>query len=195
MSIEDFKMYEEWSRYREEAAAQPAVAPPKPMVLASWGSRLGAYLIDGILLGIPMMFFMWEQMRPMMASIASGGGIDPVTGQPDPALMQAFISDMMSFQLRMNIVYAALATVYFVACHGSMGQSLGKMLVGIRLVRSDGADPTYIDAFKRALAYPIAGLVPLVGGLASLLNGLWPLWDDKKQSIGDKIAKTQVVRA
>ena len=43
----------------------------------------------------------------------------------------------------------------------------------------------------------LLGLVPFVGGLTglySLLDDLWPLWDDKKQAIHDKIAKTNVVR-
>ena len=43
----------------------------------------------------------------------------------------------------------------------------------------------------------IVGLVPLVGalsGLYTLLNYLWPLWDDKKQAIHDKIARTNVIR-
>ena len=31
-------------------------------------------------------------------------------------------------------------------------------------------------------------------GIYSLLNYLWPLWDDKKQAIHDKVAKTNVVR-
>ena len=43
----------------------------------------------------------------------------------------------------------------------------------------------------------IIGLIPIIGGLSviySLLDYLWPLWDDKKQAIHDKIAKTNVVR-
>ena len=27
----------------------------------------------------------------------------------------------------------------------------------------------------------------------SLLDGLWPLWDDKRQALHDKVASTQVV--
>jgi uncharacterized RDD family membrane protein YckC len=32
-----------------------------------------------------------------------------------------------------------------------------------------------------------------VFGLLGLLNGLWPLWDDKKQGLHDKVAATNVV--
>jgi uncharacterized RDD family membrane protein YckC len=42
----------------------------------------------------------------------------------------------------------------------------------------------------------LLGAVPLVGslfGLLGLLNNLWPLWDDKKQALHDKVAATNVV--
>ncbi len=194
MAIEDFKMYEEWAAYRDTLASQPVEARPQPVVLAGWGSRFGAYLIDSILLSIPMLFFVWEQFRPMMESFAASATIDPVTGQPDPASTQDFISGMVAMNLRVTVIFGLLATVYYVVCHGSMGQTLGKMLVGIKLIRTDGEKPTFADAAKRALVNPIATVLPVIGGLFWLLNGLWPLWDEKKQSLGDKIAKTLVVR-
>ena len=43
----------------------------------------------------------------------------------------------------------------------------------------------------------LLGLLPVVGCLSfvyTLLDYLWPLWDDKNQAIHDKIAKTNVVR-
>ena len=30
--------------------------------------------------------------------------------------------------------------------------------------------------------------------IVGLLAALWPLWDDKRQALHDKLAKTQVVR-
>ena len=35
---------------------------------------------------------------------------------------------------------------------------------------------------------------PSIFALAGLLDALWPLWDDKRQALHDKLAKTQVVR-
>ena len=42
----------------------------------------------------------------------------------------------------------------------------------------------------RALVYQLSGLF----GPAWLLNVLWPLWDDKRQALHDKAARTNVVR-
>jgi uncharacterized RDD family membrane protein YckC len=43
----------------------------------------------------------------------------------------------------------------------------------------------------------LLSVVPFVGsfaGLFPLLDGLWPLWDDKRQALHDKAARTNVVR-
>ena len=42
----------------------------------------------------------------------------------------------------------------------------------------------------------LLGNIPLVGNLfslAALVDLLWPAWDDKKQALHDKLAKTNVV--
>lgn len=194
MSIEDFTMYDEWNQYRHALAEQPPVVAPRKVVLAGWAARFGAYLIDSILLGIPMMFFVWSEFKPLLDTYIASASVDPATGQVDQAAFQQYMAGMMSLNLKMTLVFVALATVYYVACHGSMGQSLGKMLVGIRLIRRDGGDPTWGDAIRRALVNPIVQVVPVIGGFVMLLNGLWPLWDDNNQSLADKVGGTLVVR-
>jgi uncharacterized RDD family membrane protein YckC len=194
MSIEDFTMYDEWNQYRHALAEQPPAVAPRQVVLAGWGARFGAYLIDSFLLGIPMMFFVWSEFKPLLDTYVASAAVDPATGQVDQTAFQQYVSGMMALNLKMTLVFVALATVYYVACHGSMGQSLGKMLVGIRLIRKDGEDPTWGDAVKRSLVNPIVQIVPVIGGLAMLLNGLWPLWDDHNQSLADKVAGTLVVK-
>ncbi len=194
MSIEDFKMYEEWAAYRETLKEQPVFTKPKELVIARWGRRFGGYLVDSILLSIPLVFFMFQATAPLLAGLQSAA-IDPVTGQPDQAAMQDFIASMMPLQLQMYAIFAGVATVYYVVFHATMGQTLGKMLVGVKVVRTDGEDIGWSHAIKRALINPIVQIVPVIGGLIALLNGLWPLWDEKRQTIGDKIAGTMVVES
>ncbi len=67
------------------------------------------------------------------------------------------------------------------------GQSLGKWLVGIRVVRADYLDVTALTIFKRhAIGYPLS----LLGGG---IGFLWMIWDRKQQGWHDKIARTLVV--
>jgi uncharacterized RDD family membrane protein YckC len=71
--------------------------------------------------------------------------------------------------------------------------------IAVRLRDVPGNPPAAAVA-KRCgfdLALNLVGVIPLIGYAASLgllLNYLWPLWDDKKQALHDKVAGTNVVR-
>lgn len=192
MSIEDFKMYEEWNRYRETLKDEVVVAP-QPVMLATWGRRFGAYIIDNILLSVPLAFYIFTGMSEQFSSQALLASVDPVTGQPDTAAVESLAGGMLALQLKAYLIYVVLGTLYYVVCHGTIGQTVGKMAVGIRLIRDDGSKVGWGVALKRALINPIVQIVPLVGGFVGILNGLWPLWDDRCQSLGDKVARTLVV--
>ena len=75
------------------------------------------------------------------------------------------------------------------------------MAVGIAVrLRDVPGNPPGLAVAKRYgfdIALSVVGVVPLVGTLAgfvALINYLWPLWDDKKQALHDKVAATNVVR-
>ena len=99
------------------------------------------------------------------------------------------------------LINLALGFVYHVGFLMWKQATPGKLLVGLRVRLREQARPDAARHGAAALGRPvrlgIVGLVPYVGsltGLYSLLDYLWPLWDDKKQAIHDKIAKTNVVR-
>ena len=77
------------------------------------------------------------------------------------------------------------------------GQTPGKQLVGIRVVRTDGTASdwgwTFIREFliKFGLFEVAADL--LTFGLASIVDLLWAFWDRDRQTLHDKIMKTVVV--
>jgi uncharacterized RDD family membrane protein YckC len=76
---------------------------------------------------------------------------------------------------------------------GSVGWSWGKQVVGIKLVRESTAQPPggWIGIGRLFLRY-ILGQVTF--GIYTLLTYLWPLWDEKNQSLDDKMLSTLVVR-
>ena len=194
MSYEDFKMFDEWNKSQKELAAEAAIPRPPVLVPASWGKRLGAYLIDSILLGIPLGMFafrgVFDELQARMPEL-----VDPVTGQANPAAVQELTAVFAAIQLRIGIGYLILAGAYYILMHGLKGQTLGKMVLGITVVNEDGTPIDLGIAAKRAVLFPIASVVPYVGSLLTLLNGLWPLWDVKHQSLGDKMAGTLVVES
>jgi uncharacterized RDD family membrane protein YckC len=163
--------------------AESAGTPAMPAVeVTTWGRRFGAWLIDVIIMAIPI---------GIIGAMTAGDPVDPVTGAVDPAAM----AGMQGRYMVLTIISAILFALYLILLHGSMGQTLGKKVLGIKVVKLDGSPCDYAVAAKRALVYPIAGIVPIVGGLIALLNGLWPLWDSERQSLGDKVGGTYVVKA
>jgi uncharacterized RDD family membrane protein YckC len=68
------------------------------------------------------------------------------------------------------------------------GQSFGKRMIGLRVVRLDGAPMDYQTALIRhIIGYPLSLLFFGMGLL-------WVLWDPKQQGWHDKLAKTIVVK-
>lgn len=77
-----------------------------------------------------------------------------------------------------------LSVLYFVGFWAWRGQTPGMMMLGIRIVRSDGSA---IGLRKAALHY--------LGTVVTLFTGyITIIWDRRKQGLHDKIADTYVVR-
>jgi uncharacterized RDD family membrane protein YckC len=77
------------------------------------------------------------------------------------------------------------------------GKTLGRMAMGIRVVRANGRPMTFAWAMLRevvvkALLFGIAA--SLTFGLASLADVLWPLWDEENRALHDFVVDTRTVR-
>lgn len=86
-----------------------------------------------------------------------------------------------------NPVSVMLSGVYFVALWGWRGQTLGMMIAGIKLIRTDGTDVDTGHSVTRLLG-TIVSTLPLFLGL------LWVAFDERHQGWHDKIAATYVVK-
>ena len=77
------------------------------------------------------------------------------------------------------------------------GMTIGKQVVGIRLVKEDGQPVTL--GFGLLRDFVVEGLlIGFIGGFfffPPLLDVLWPLWDDKNQTLHDKMVSSYVVKA
>jgi uncharacterized RDD family membrane protein YckC len=72
---------------------------------------------------------------------------------------------------------------------GTTGQSWGKKIIGIRLVKEETGEPMgAVLAFVRDIAHTVDAVICFVGYL-------FPLWDAKGQTLADKIMTTVVVPA
>jgi uncharacterized RDD family membrane protein YckC len=70
--------------------------------------------------------------------------------------------------------------------HGLGGQTIGKMLLGLRVVGVERQPPSFRQAALRWLA--AVGFAPIGLGF------LWVLWQSEKRAWHDFVARTWVVR-
>jgi uncharacterized RDD family membrane protein YckC len=114
----------------------------------------------------------------------------------------AFLADLLIYtgllfgarHLLGEILSGFLAMVYIVFRDGLFGgQSVGKKILGIRVVHMDGRPVSYVDSsFRNVLFifYPIYALTAAVIVVEALVS----LRDTQRRRLGDRIAKTCVVR-
>ncbi len=162
--------------------------PPTQGAYASWGSRLGAYLLDGLLTFVIIVI-------PLAGGLALAfvdSDVDPVTdeitGVNGLGIGIAVLGFLAGFAFDIwNRVFR----------QGRQAQSLGKKIVGIKVVSLEHGGPIGAGgAFGRWLMQSVVpGLVPFLGSVYALIDGLFPLWDDRKQSVHDKVVSSVVVRA
>jgi uncharacterized RDD family membrane protein YckC len=78
---------------------------------------------------------------------------------------------------------------YYTYLEGTRGQTIGKMITRIKVVREDGGRIDMNQAFIR-------NILRIIDGLFVYLVGAVLIWrSDKKQRLGDRVGKTLVVKA
>jgi uncharacterized RDD family membrane protein YckC len=85
-----------------------------------------------------------------------------------------------------NLLSLLVNIAYFVGFWLWRGQTPGKMLMNIKLVRTDASNVTISVALLRYLGYIVSGAVLFIGFI-------WIAFDSQKQGFHDKMAETYVV--
>jgi uncharacterized RDD family membrane protein YckC len=160
------------------------VAPPiRPVSVAAgyqfagFWRRLVAYLIDDALLtGLYYCLEGFGVINVIAHAMGYVAGRYFRTVGPPPAV--PLLSGLL---LLVDIVYRVGFWTW-------RGQTPGKMLLGIKIVKTDGTPVTFGKALVRYVG-------TWISGLALCLGYLWVGFDSRKQGWHDKIAGTYVVRA
>ena len=138
--------------------------------LAGWWHRVGATVIDGIILVV---------FESVVGAILGGGRLTASHGAGG-GLVVARIIDLV----------AALA--YQGLLLSRRGQTVGMMAVGTRIV--DATSGGGIGVWRGVLRAVIEGLFAVLLLLPWVLDVLWPLWDRRNQTLHDKIVGTLILR-
>jgi uncharacterized RDD family membrane protein YckC len=140
--------------------------------LASWGRRLAALVVDGLILGALVLFTL----------LAAG-----IT----PEEVNDTIWDGSSFAV--IALFVLPEAIYDTALIGARNQTFGKMLLRIKVVDADGRGGIgYRRAFTRWVSTAALWALWAIPGV---LDHLWPLRDARNQTWHDKFARSVVVRA
>lgn len=83
-------------------------------------------------------------------------------------------------------MFISMNAFYYTWFHGTTGQTLGKKMFGIRVLKEDGSPAGLGTAFLRWVGY-------LIAGIPFFLGFLWVIIDRKRQGWHDKIAGTIVI--
>ncbi len=163
-----------------EAPTVEPIAPPRPLQadirLASIGKRWLAIVIDGFLVAIATVLFLivGGALAPLEAAMASAD---------ETAVSEAF-SNFQSNTLTVNLLISAVYNVALMVWFN--GQTLGKMMLRLRVVKKRGGRISVLDALLRnVFGYMVSQIF--------LLGYLWALFDADKQTWHDKMAGTVVV--
>ena len=86
--------------------------------------------------------------------------------------------------------------IYEPALIATRGQTVGKMIMGIKVVRAeDGGLPGWGKAIGRWILPGLVSLVPIAGWFLHMLVYLSLVWDDRRQGWHDKMGTTVVITA
>lgn len=167
-------------------AAVPVSPQGRP--LASWGKRLGAALIDAVVITIPSYIIML---------VVGVGAFQSADIETDEFGNVVSVGDPSSFIVTMLVsfgIVTALGIAYQVYFNGSeKGQTIGKMALKIQVRDEKTGGP--IGYGRAAIRWLVAVVLWAACYVPGIVDALFPLWDPKRQTIHDKAANSLVVDA
>jgi uncharacterized RDD family membrane protein YckC len=164
--LEDLQRIE--TNERREADAEAQAARRADNVGAA--SRLGAAALDAVLLGGLATAVLWTTLRWCDLSFGQLGTLP--------------IAPTLAFLLLVGLGYLLLFTA-------AGGQTVGKMLFGIRVVREGHGEVTEMLSVKQAMYREVIALPSIL----ALGLGFVPALIGDERALHDRIAHTRVVRA
>jgi uncharacterized RDD family membrane protein YckC len=177
---------------------------PDGQPLSGWWRRVWARVIDSIIVGIiglPLTGYFYYQYFQVIWDYTRDLMDRATAGEPPPSTFE-LPSEAYQWMIPAVLLGMLVSFAYEYLFLTKKGATPGKMALGIKVrLRDVPGNPPGSAVAKRygfEIALGLLGAIPLVGtlfGFIALINYLWPLWDDKKQALHDKIAGTNVVRA
>jgi uncharacterized RDD family membrane protein YckC len=154
-------------------------------VLAGYGRRVAAFLIDGAIVGIGAAILLVAITAPFSIGFFASDNVG-----------------LVSLIVGLFVAILCVTVVAFLYAPALMartnGQTFGRMAAGTRVVRANGQPITFGFAMLREVAVKalLFGLIGgITGGIVHLADYLWPLWDEQNRALHDFVVDTRTVLA
>src|SRR5579871_14714 len=173
-----------------QPSGPPALSPPGPpatsyslpgpplpsgVTYAQWGDRVVGYIIVSLIVGAVMGVLYLALGSIMVAAAGSSAS-------------GAICCVMIALFPVSTLLVGLYNRVYLVAQRGS---SIGQGIMHLKVVDINGNLLTMGTATIRLLAQVGLSFLPMVGPLLDLL---WPLWDERRQTLHDKAVSSFVLK-
>lgn len=171
------------------ALQKPGIDPkyaPFADRLASMGSRLGAYLVDGLFLvalALVTLFFFIGIVEIFSRTAGHGHNFYPY------GLRSASIMIFLTLLIALSC-FNFLSAIFIWATNG---YTPGKWLFKIRVVKLNGEKITFLEAIARELL--IKSIASgMTSGLLNIFSFIWGCVSDVHKTVHDLVADTTVIR-
>ena len=157
---------------------------------ANFGTRLGAWLLDGLLYGLLSMLFVVPGIVLIAVAFSDCEWVETSQnswetfcppGEPNGGAIAGGIV--------LILIGVLLVMFIYVRAMGKTGQTWGARIVGVKVIDERTGSPI---GFGRALGRSL--FASLISANVFYLGYLWMLWDDKKQTWQDKVVNSVVVK-
>ncbi|HYC86510.1 MAG TPA: RDD family protein [Chryseosolibacter sp.] len=148
--------------------------------------RLGAIIIDGIIIGILQSVV----ITPILAMVGFGmaADIQNAGGDVSEAEAMGMIAGIMAAAMGAWLTAMVVGILYYSILESSKFQgTVGKMAVGIKVTDMNGDRISFGKALLRSIGRQISGLILFIGYLMAAFT-------EKKQALHDMIAGTLVLK-
>ncbi|MEO5561547.1 MAG: RDD family protein [Dokdonella sp.] len=167
--------------YAAPAARVSDVPSEGELELADRGTRLGAAILDGLVVGGPVALIAIAAAIAISSSRQAGGT------QPNP-----LVFGLLGLAIFTAIIVVVVVNMMLLHRHG---QTLAKRWLNIKIVRTDGSPCSLLRIiFARFLPVALLGAIPMIGSFISLTDSLLIFRQDYR-CLHDHFADTIVVKA
>lgn len=171
--------------------------------LAPMSRRLGAYIIDGILLGVVVIGGLFAVLAPFMFMARTSSFTTTIENVPVDIGNDIVVNNMMPMNgvatgfafgnmIIMVMLFGAFNLFTTIILWATNGYTPGKWMLKMRVVKINGEKISFLDALLRELVIKcIANSV--LSGILNIVSFIWGCATDDHKTVHDLVAHTRVV--